>query len=65
MEIIYKELLYKDLEYTQKQIEDRESKIGRQGGNAKELKEELELLKKVKEVMDGGKWVRAVEWTNR
>ncbi len=56
MQIINDELVLKDLEYTEKRLEDLEKQVKR--SNPKEAKEEIEILTKVKEYLVKGIWVR-------
>jgi len=55
MEIISKELLLKDLEFLEKRLVEVKKVLGR--SNDKAAKEEKEILDKVKELLDQGKWI--------
>lgn len=56
MEIICTELVLKDLEYTVNRIDDLDKQVKRT--NNKEAKEEMDILIKVKDLLDKNKWVR-------
>jgi len=61
LDIISKELVYKDLDYCTKRIDELESKIKR--FNTKEDHEEKNALDKVKTVLEQFKWIRLSDWT--
>ena len=56
MEIINTELVLKDLEYVNNRIDDLDKQIKRT--NNKESREEIEILTKVKALLDKNVWVR-------
>ncbi len=56
MEIINTELVLKDLEYVNNRIDDLDKQIKRT--NNKEAREEIEILTKVKALLDKSVWVR-------
>jgi obg-like ATPase 1 len=60
MEIINNELILKDLEYVNNRMEDLDKQIKRTSN--KEAKEEIEILGRVKVLLDQNKWVRKGEW---
>ena len=60
MEIINTELVLKDLEYTNNRIDDLDKQVKRT--NNKDAREEMEILIKVKGLLEANKWVRHGEW---
>ncbi len=60
LDIISTELTKKDLAQVEKKIADLDSKIKRT--NDKNAKEEKEVLEKVMQMLNQGKWVRSGEW---
>lgn len=63
MEIITEELIYKDLEFLEKRIDDLKKIMNR--SNNKTDKEEMDLLLKVQEQLNNKKWVRSGTWSNK
>jgi len=55
LNIIHNELLFKDIEFIDKQIDELKKKV--RAKNIKEVKDELEFMITVKQKMDEGKWV--------
>ena len=60
MEIINTELVLKDLEYVNNRIDDLDKQVKRTSN--KEAKEEIEILSRVKELLDKNVWVRKGDW---
>lgn len=63
LDIIFTELLLKDLEYVTKRVEELTNKIKRQ--NDKESNEEKEVLDKVVAMLNDKKWVRTGDWGSK
>ena len=63
LDIIFTELLLKDLEYVTKRVEELNNKIKRQ--NDKESNEEKEVLDKVVAMLNDKKWVRTGDWNSK
>lgn len=63
LEIISIELIKKDLQQIVKKMEDLDAKIKR--NNDKDAKEEKEVLTRVVELLNTGKWIRMGEWKAR
>lgn len=60
MEIICEELVFKDLEYAEKRMEELVARLKR--NNDKEAAAEKEVLDKVLELLRNNKWIRTTEW---
>lgn len=61
LEIIHDEIRLKDLEYLNKHLEPLERSVTRGGGDKKK-KEELDVLKKVQDILNDNRWVRNAMW---
>ncbi|KAI8775910.1 obg-like ATPase 1 [Biomphalaria glabrata] len=61
LEIIHDEIRLKDIEYLNKHIEPLDRSVTR-GGADKKKKEELDVLKKVQELLNENKWVKNGTW---
>lgn len=63
IQIINNELVQKDLSFVNKQLEEAQKAVER--FNEDKAKKQLAILVKLKECLDGGKWIRHQEWTNQ
>jgi len=60
LEIIHTELQLKDLEFCTARCDDLDHVVKR--NNAKEAREELEVLNKAKDMLANGKWIKTGDW---